>query len=249
MDSAKVVRGLAVLLFSAGILLGVALFGSTTWGDLEASLFNVAMSGEKRLSTLRCPVMITTAETGTVSASFKNSLERATEFRIRTHISDGYVTLMREITSPLPLEPGERGTLEWTVTPDDAVYGRLIMVRVYLFSKYPLPSRQGTCGILVVDWPLLTGTQYYILILAASLLSMGGGIGLWINANRPLSRVELHATYAMATLAGSVLAGIIVSLLRWWVAGVLILTIIVLMIGAIIGYFTNRTSGSGGPAL
>jgi hypothetical protein len=239
MNSAKVGRVLSVLVFSVGLLLGTALFGATIWGDLEASLFNASMGGEKRLP-LRCPVMITTRETGTVSASVKNTLDRATEFTIRTHISDGYLTVMREINSKLPLEPDERQSAEWTAIPDDAVYGSLILARVYLYPKYPLPSRAGTCGIWVLDWPFLNGTLIYNLILVASLLGMGAGIGWWIAKNRPLKGGGRTVAYSMGTLAGCVLIGIIVSLLGWWIPGVLVLTILVLLVGAFSGFFVNR---------
>ncbi|MBC8262894.1 MAG: hypothetical protein H8E47_02055 [Anaerolineales bacterium] len=236
----RAIRTLGVLIFSAGVLLGMALFASAVWGDLEATLFDVSMRGSAPLTTLRCPVMMTATEVGTVTAAFTNPLERAIEFTIRTHISRGYVTLMREINSKLPLAPGETQTLEWTVTPDDAAYGRLILVGVRLSAKYPLPSRHGSCGILIVNLPYFTGNQVGAFTFAASLLSMVVGAGLWVTRNRPLSGLGLDVTRTMGALAGCVLAGMIVGLLGWWVLGVIILVITVLLISTIIGYFVGR---------
>lgn len=236
----KAIRILGVLIFSVGVLLGMALFASAVWGDLEASLFDTSMRGDATLTTLRCPVMMTATGPGTVTATFTNPLERPIDFYIRAHISQGYVTLMREEITSLPLDPGEMQPVQWTVTPDDAAYGRLILVRVRLSAKYPLPSRGGSCGILVVDLPYFTGNQILAFILAASLLSMVVGAGLWVAGNRPLSGLGLDVTRAMGALAGCVLAGTIVGLLGWWGLGVLIFAFTVLLIGAIIGYFVNR---------
>jgi len=241
MGTARVKRVLGLLLFLVGVLLGLALFAGIIWGDLEASLFDVTLSGRERLSTLRCPAIMTTRQTGTVTAAITNALERETEFTIRTHISDGYVTLMREINSKLALQSGETGTLEWEVIPENAVYGgRLILVRVYIYAKYPLPARHGTCGILVIHSSRFTGAQILAFALSLSLLSMLIGAGLWFVANRPLHGSGAEVLYAMVALAGCVLAGIIAGLLGWWVPGVLLFTITILLIGAIIGYFVNK---------
>jgi hypothetical protein len=236
----RVIRILSVLLFSVGVLLGIALFGLTVWADFEASMFDVTMRGTASLKTLACPVLMTATETGTVRATFTNPFERPVEFRIRAHISDGYVTLMREINSNLSLAPGETKPLEWPVTPDDAAYGRLILVRVRVGAKYPLPSRHASCGILVVGLPYFTGNLVLGIAFATSLLSMVAGTGLWILANRPLRGLGRDATWAMGALAGCVVAGTVVGLLGWWVVGVIILVITVLLTGAIIGYFVNR---------
>jgi hypothetical protein len=234
------IRTLGVFVFSVGALLGIALFGAIVWADFEASMFDVGMRGTAPLKTLTCPVMMTATEAGTVRATFTNPFERPVEFTIRAHISDGYVTLMREINSKLSLAPGETKSLEWPVTSDDAAYGRLVLVRVRLAAKYPLPSRHGSCGILVVDLPYFTGNLVFALALAASLLSMAAGAGLWGVANRPLRGLGLDVIRAMGALAGCVVTGTVVGLLGWWMVGVIILVITVLLTGAIIGYFVNR---------
>lgn len=233
----KAILTLSVIIFSIGVLLGVALFGSTAWGDFEATMFDVSMSAKASLTTLRCPVMMTTAELGKITATFKNSLDRPVEFFVRTHISHGFVTLKKEIDSKLPVAAGETESLEWPVTPEDAAYGRLILVRMRLFPKYPLPARIGTCGIIVLDLPNFTGNQIFAFTLGISLLSIAVGMGIWIVGNRPLSGLGQDVARAMTALAGFVLVGTIVSFLGLWLAGGIILVITVLLIGTIIGYF------------
>ena len=239
----KTIHILGVLIFSAGVLIGMALFGIVAWEDFEAAMFDPSIKRDASLSTLRCPVMMTKTETGTVTATFTNPLERPIELYTRAHITEGYVTLMREINTKLSLNPGETKPLQWAVTSDDAAFGRLILVKVTVNRKYPLPSRQGTCGILVVGLPYFTGTQIFAFTFAASLLSMAGGAGLWVVANRPLKDLGLDVIVAMGALAGSVLAGMIVGLRGSWLFGGLIFVFTVLLIGAIIGYFVNRGGG------
>lgn len=233
-------RPLGVLLFALGLLLGMALFGATIWADFEAVLFNPGLSYEAPLRSLRCPVMITPSETGTVSALLTNPLDRSTERYVRAHVTDGYITLMREINKSVPLAPGEKERLHWTVTADDAAFDRFILIKVIVRGRYPLPSRQGTCGILVVNAPFLTGNQVLGLTFAASLLSMVGGYGLWFNASRPLDQPGRQVSRAMVALAGGVVLGAIVGWLGWWLPGLILFVIIVLGIGVIIGYFLNR---------
>ena len=236
----RTVRILGMLIFSVGVLLGTALFGIVVWGDFEAAMFDPSIKRDAPLSTLRCPVMMTKTEAGTITATFTNPLERPIELYTRAHITEGYVTLMREIITTLPLDPGETKPLQWTVTSDDAAFGRLILVKVTVNRKYPLPSRQGTCGILVVGLPYFTGAQIFAFALAASLLSMAGGAGLWVVANRPLKELGLDVITAMGVLAGCMLVGMIVGLRGSWMFGGLIFVFTVLLIGAIVGYFVNR---------
>ncbi len=237
--SGTLARWLGLMLFSAGLFLGMALFGIIIWADFEAVLFDPGQQQDASLKSLRCPVMITKSETGAVTASLTNPLDRPTERYIRAHITDGYVTLMREINKLVPLAPGETQKLTWTVTADDAAFERLILVKVIIRGRYPLPSRQGTCGIVVVDVPYLTGHQVFGISLVASLLSIGMGFSIWFKASKPLHEKARQAVRAMSTLAGSILLGIFIGLMGWWLPGLLIFVITLIGAGVIIGYFLD----------
>jgi hypothetical protein len=227
-------RVLGVALFAVGFLLGIALAAGAVWGDLEASLFDRSMKADATLTTMRCPLLITTDEEGTVSVQVKNPTDREHERYIRTHISDGYLTLIRKVTDRFPVAAGRSETRRWTVTADDAVFDRLIFVRIHLHGRYPLPSRQGSCGILVINVPFLTGSQLLALTLGPSLLCMALGVGLWVAGSRPLSRRRQNATAAMIMLAVVIVVALVFGFLGWWVLGLICLVIAVLFLGSIL---------------
>jgi len=242
-QSNRIIRILGVFLFSLGVLLALALSVAAIWGDLEAHWFDASLSRlrDASLTTLRCPVVMTTGESSTITAAFTNPLDWPALLTVRTHVSN-YLELMREENARFNLDPGETEKLAWKVTADDVVYGRFIFVQVLQFRKYPLPARLGSCGVLVLDLPLFTGGQWVALATAGSLLGMAAGLGLWIVANRPLRGLERDATWAMGVLAAITLAGLVVDLRGWWMAGVLLLVVTILLVGAITAHFANRSS-------
>jgi hypothetical protein len=219
----------------------MALAGVAIWGDLEANRFdeNLSHFRDASLKTLRCPVLLTTGESGTVTAAFDNSLDRSLTLTIRTHVSR-YLTYLRDDTQLLPLSPGEKKRLEWTVTPDDIVYGHLILVKMLQLRQYPLPGRLASCGIVVLNFPYLSGKALFGLALAASLLSIGGGLALWWAGSQPFTKRRRQTFRTLAALAVAVVVNMIPSFMGWWMAGALIFAINVLLIGAMAEHFANR---------
>ncbi len=229
-----------ILLFSLGLLLGMALFGALVWSEFEVILFDPAWRGEAPLRSLRCPAIITRSETGTITARVSNPLDRPVERYLRVHMSAGSLLLTREFTEIVPLEPGEARRVTWTVGAEDAVYDRLIMVNVVLRRRYPLPARQRTCGILVVDVPYLTGWQVLGLCLVLSVSGMGAGHALWVRSAAALGDQGRRAAGGMIMLAGSVLVGTFIAWLGWWLPGLILFLILLIAIGVIIGYYLRR---------
>jgi hypothetical protein len=237
----RALRVLGLLLFAFGILLGMALSGAAIWSDLEAEMFDASLTGlgGAQFRGLSCPVLITAAGPGTVTANVKNPLDRPVELKFRVHFTQGFVTLIREEEVLVPLDPGERARLQWTVNSEDAAWGRFILVKIYSFPRSTLRAELGSCGILVLDIDFLSGNQALALTLAASLLGMAGGLGLCVLGRHPADTVAREVARALLALALAVVVTVVVSLLGSWLPGTVLFFGSVLLIGAVVGHYVR----------
>jgi hypothetical protein len=226
---------LSLILFIAGVLTGTAFFGFTVWGDYEAAMFDASLGGDKRFTTLRCPILINSNETGTVSVTVENPTENSVERLINTSKSGGFVTSIIRESQRISLGPGEKQQLQWTVSQEDAAWGHFILNRVYLVRLHPQPSRSGSCGVLTADLGIFTGGQIVAIVFVTSLALMIAGWFTWLRNNRPFSERNRIAAQAMGWLAGVVLAGMISGLFGWWVLGAFLLVAAVLLMVVIVG--------------
>lgn len=232
-------RTAALLLFGAGVLIGCFFFGLAVWGDLEASLFSSNITADKSLTSMSCPVMINTNETAEVSAVLVNPFDKVLHVMVRSQISNGFLTYKREDLQQGDLQVGERKKVSWEVTPDDAVWERLIFARVYQYASALEKSKGGSCGILVVDFPYLTGFQISALLIGLSLAAMGAGLALWFKINRPIHGKILESTRAVVALAVIVTVGILTAIFAMWFFGLLMLLLAAILVIAVVANLNN----------
>ncbi|MBN1920923.1 MAG: hypothetical protein JW892_06740 [Anaerolineae bacterium] len=218
------------ILFALGILLGVALWGSMVWVDIEAFLFDSSLDADAALTSLRCPVLITAAEDGEIRATFSNSLDWAIKPKLTFHVTDGFVSLMREESGYLTLEPGEKRELAWQVSVEDAAWDYFILARVYLPRAHPLPSRTSSCGIVALDISFLTGSQMLAALILGTGLLLGVGFYLWTSAHRPLEGRWMQQARGRGAMMALVGLGIVFGVLGLWLPGLLSLIVLVLLI-------------------
>lgn len=237
MKQKKLLRVAGLLIYSIGILLGMAIAGGIIWGDLEASLFDSSIKAKSSVR-LNCPVAITTHEVGEITATLKNPVEREKEFYVRAHISEGYVSLKREIDQQIPVAPGEKGFVSWEIYPEDAAYdNRIILFRAYVNPSYPVPSQGNFCGVLVFDIPVLTGTQLFLFLLGLSLACVIIGSMLWRKANQPMNKNTRSMTNALYALAIIIFSAIAAGYFGIWILGILLIASSILMIGIVFGRY------------
>ena len=229
-------RRISLLIYAIGILIGMAIAAGIIWSDLETSLFDSAVSPESALR-LDCPVAITKGETGKISATIANATEKEKNFFIRTHISEGYLSLMREITQHVSVAPDARETVTYEISAEDAVYDRVVMFRIYINPSYPLPSQGNFCGVLVLDFPWLSGIQIFYASLVLSLAGVIGGSILWRKANPNMTEVTYSLTNAMTALSVIIFLMIAISYFGLWVLGIAFFAISILLMGIILGRF------------
>lgn len=232
-------RKISVVIFLLGALVGIIFNFFMVWAQLEASLWNATPTDDEALAGFRCPLIITSGETGTVRIEYENPLNRAINPVIRTFITEGLVSLQQEESVRPDIMPGETAQLEYPVSSENAVWERFIFVRVYALPQYTLPSRSASCGILFLNLPLPSGTIVLALVLIVSLSGMIGGIWMWTKINIPLTPKAGSARWAMIFLASITILGMTLELLGIWGLATAVLLLTFIMMAALIGYFLS----------
>lgn len=221
--------------FFGGVLLGMLFAALLAWANFEASLFDASTdSSALNLERLKCPVLLNRQETGVVFATFTNSADWTLTRTVDAHISHGFVLLMREERSRFELAPGEKHTLQWAISPEDAAWGRFILVRLHVQRSAPLPPRTGSCGVLVVNLPYGSGAQIAAVTIGASLLLMLGGAFLWVRDLAAQNKDMRALDYLILALAPVTLLSLLCGIIGFWLgSAVLLLVTILLTISAV----------------
>ena len=184
----KPVRTFGLMLYLLGAVVGFLLLTMSVWGDLEAGSFGATLRSEEKLNTLNCPIFITKDEIGMISAVFENRTDRDAAPLVRSTITFGFVTLVDEQEQRVEIPAGESSQMNWYVSQDNAAYGRLILAHIYQLSNRSVPSRQASCGIVVLPFSGPTGQQVFVGSFVSSMIFITVGIGLF--APKDILQVE-----------------------------------------------------------
>ena len=223
-----------LIIYSIGIVLGMILCGWFFWGEIEAFLL-VRDAGQDRLTTLHCPLMLSSAEMGTVIAEFNNPTAEGITPLVRAKIS--HVPLMRTEASTITLAPGEKKQMLWTVGPQDVVFNKLILINIFESGQKNFNSHQGSCSIPVLMIPGLPGKWLFIFAFALTVLSLAAGSALWVMGNSSLRDPKQNATSAGIALAVVLILDLLLTLPRWWLPGVFLFFAAIMLIVIIITQF------------
>lgn len=162
----------SVSLTLAGIVIGLLLSLLAAWGDYESTSYGFLKRANAPFRGLSCPIFLGRNETGTISIKISNSTDRPFSAGVRTEISTP-----QEPVSNLqfvPLAPGEQATVQQPVGPENIDLGSLILVSASVFSMYPAPDQEMTCGIFVL--PVDSGSKLVLIVgTTISLLLMSTG--------------------------------------------------------------------------
>jgi hypothetical protein len=192
------------------------LFLATFFQDTEAVVFSPLLSGDNVLKSLSCPEIITPQEVGVVRAKIHNPTGKEQYRSVRTHITQGFLTFKREYNDHYYLDPGETQRVSWTVYPEDAAYGYLILAKVYLFPQAPLPSYVGACGILILDIPFVRGWHLIGFVAAVSFTLMLVGYRRYLAHNVLLRGRKRGLAVNMVVIAVTVVLAIGTMFLENW---------------------------------
>ncbi len=176
---------------------------------------------------LTCPLMLSPAESGKVSAEIINLTEK--EIKPIVNVEFGRTNASQTfILAPMKSQPAQ-----WTVTSSAAIFDNLIVANVLQSQYRNNPSRSGSCGILLFSLFELAGMQTFYLIFGSSIASLLIGGGLWFYLRSPLDNSATNIAQAGGWLAGMIIAAMLLSIRRWWGLTLLLDAASLLLIGVI----------------
>ena len=231
--NATVRSWLGILLILAGVLLGLSLSASVTWGESEAGLYT-SFNGDKDLA-VECPLLLAKNETGTIRATITNLINEKITPTVSAEIS--HAGRPRRIDQVVSLESHGSAELEWSVDSSDVIFQHLIVVNILQLRYRDNPSMIGSCGILLFSLFGLSGSATFLTIMAVSLVSMLSGAILWARAHPIFDNYSFNLRRAGIVLITVTTLALLSTLPRWWWATLVLDAGIVLMIGVIFTEF------------
>jgi hypothetical protein len=130
--------------------------------------------------------------------------------------------------------------VEWSVDAENIDMGNFIFAKVLLFSAYPLPTRETTCGIFVVDLPG-TGRTIVPVLVVLSFVSLGWSL-YCIHRSSILHEQLRKQLSSMTFLAILISLGLVLSLIGGWILSVLVLVASLLLVIIVLGSLATDRS-------
>ncbi|MBL8063878.1 MAG: hypothetical protein JNK32_12695 [Anaerolineales bacterium] len=228
-------KNLHLVSYVVGVILGLAVTFFATWADLEAAYYGFDRTGGNRLSSLACPIFMTASETTNISIKLTNSTDRKVSPSIKVDISSPIAPV--SIIDDTELAIGESKRLRWEIGPENIDLGRFVFARVWTYASYPLKDKESTCGVFVLPLPG-KGVFYTWSMILLSLAGMGYGLMVMKQIRVPGRNGTLERSTFLVVVT---ILGLFVSYMGWWLAGVLVIVLALLVIIISIGY-SFRTS-------
>ena len=214
-----------VLVYILAVMTGLLLILISTWGDMEADSYGFPRRANSSLSGLDCPILLTRNETGIISLSLSNPTDQPLHPSARTEISAAFEPEVS--VESFELAPGESKRLEWSLKPENIVLGNFILANVQVYATYPIPNREKTCGILIMDLP---GSGSIIVTALAAFTVIGLGWGLYLMSKSTFLKNRAPLTWnAILFLSALIFIGLILSVTGSWVPslGILVLSVLI----------------------
>ncbi len=225
MKSIQAISIFGVLLYLLAVITGLLLIVIATWADMEAASYGFPRRASDALSGLTCPILMTRNETDTISLRVSNPTDKHLHPAISTEISADFNPQI--FIESVDLAPGEAKSVEWSVGPRNIDLGMFIFANVEVYATYPIPNREKTCGILIMDLPG-KGRPIQTGLLTVSLLGLGGGLYLMSKFGLPGNR-SAFTWNEVIFLAVLIVSGLILSYIGSWIPSIGILVLSVLL--------------------
>jgi hypothetical protein len=225
-------RTFGIFIFAIGILLSTLLAALLTWANYEAAFYGFQLLPGEHFDGLSCPPLMTRHETGTVRVQISNPSQKPIDPVVRIDVSTREVPDSRE--EKVVVAPGERRVLEQPVTAQNIDLGFFIFAKAFRYPAYPLSNADATCGIFILDVPLLTGAQLFNLWLGLALVLTPLGLWMWSSSLRPEGAGRMiNAAKALAVI---VMANLFLAVQAIWLLAILSLALSLLVFIAMLRF-------------
>ena len=210
-----------VLFYVSAVVTGLFLTVISAWGDMEAASYGFPRRASAPLQGLTCPILLTRNEPGVISLRISNPTEKPLHPSARTEISADFEPQI--FNESIDLAPGESKSLEWSLRPENVVLGNFILANVQVYATYPIPNREKTCGIFIIDLP---GSGKTILTALVVFTVVGLGWGLYSMSKSGLLKNRAPLTWnAIILLTALIVGGLILSFMGSWLPSIATLVV------------------------
>ena len=216
-----------------GLIIGLSVVFVATWADMESAFYGFPRLASAGLGGFHCPILMTRNDTNTISLTVSNPTDSKISPSVKTMISTPLVA--EEYLDNIELAPGESKKLEWTIGPGNIDLGQFIFAKALVYSAYPLPSLEDSCGVFIVNLPG-NGKVIVPFVLIISLLGMGWGL-YGINKVGVKNEWVMQNVRSFAFVGIVVALGILTSITSGWVPSILLLAVALLMVFILLGSF------------
>ncbi len=229
-------RRVGFIFFWIYIILGILLNLARSWPDLESTMYGFIKFGYPRLSTLSCPVLMTTLDRLPVTIRLHNSLNRPLSLYIDAQFSS--FVLITNSEQSIVLQPGENRSFAWEVGKENIDLHSFIFGRVFTSASTSAGMREATCGTLVLNLPIKGGPMLFYACLVLTIIA--GLCALWLMSryNDKADPAAVSQGWWMFFLALVVAVGVVSGLVKFWFLGVI--TLILIMLTLSLGLMSHK---------
>ena len=212
----------ALSLLLIGMLVSITLSVMSTWADFEAAFYGFTKQAKNPLSGLSCPILMGSNESQTISIKVTNPTGQTISPSVRTEIS----TSLAPATNLefIDLAPGESHSFTWNIGPDNLDLGQFIFAKVLVYSVYPMPDQENTCGVFVLP---VRGNGTWILVITSIISILSLISGAYLLHKSDLSEKTKRPVLFLAAL---ILLTMAISFMGLWIQAIVLLAITTLMI-------------------
>src|ERR1043165_1432176 len=221
----KLLHFFAYVIFFLGGVLGFILAAVAIWNRTEAVSYFFSGAKYDPFPGLRCPVFMAPTEHGILIADFKNPANEADTFFYRVEISR--VPSTRKLENQITVAPHQTKSIQLSVSTQDVDLLYFIFVKMDILPNAVHTSQEAVCGILLVNILGLRGIPLATLAISLSFLGVAIGWALWQKTG---VKADGNAQRVLQVLGLIVLLAMFVGAMGWWLAGVALCAIALLLL-------------------